>query len=147
MSAKGWTLSQHLEGWNVEPSKIEKKLFDSKKKKNWRARTSARAPLEYSATYAKKPWFLSFHSDMRFGARPNFFYNCNFYHKISLQFFLFDHNSKSKFFRAIWSLINFFENSIFFENCENFKILKIFKKKIKIFMKKHKFQRHLQQSI
>ena len=35
----------------------------------WRARTSARAPVEYSASSAKIWWFCSFHSDMRFGVR------------------------------------------------------------------------------
>ena len=40
-------------------------------------------------------------------ARQKFFWNRKVYDKISLQIFLFGHNSKSKFFRAIWSL-NFF---------------------------------------
>ena len=37
-------------------------------------------------------------------ARQKFFWKCHFYDKISLQFFLFGHNSKSEFFRAIWNL-------------------------------------------
>ena len=55
-----------------------------------------------------------------------FFWKCNLYDKISLQIFLFGHNSKSEFFRAIWSLKFFFENSIFSKNFENLKILKNF---------------------
>ena len=46
-------------------------------------------------------------------ARQKFFWKCNLHDKISLQIFLFGHNSKSEFFRAIWSLKFFFENSIF----------------------------------
>ena len=42
-------------------------LFDSKK--IFGAHALPRARSEYSTTYAKKPWFLSFHSDVRFGAR------------------------------------------------------------------------------
>ena len=34
-------------------------------------------------------------------ARQNFFWKCNLHDKISLQIFLFGHNSKSEFFRAI----------------------------------------------
>ena len=49
-------------------------------------------------------------------ARQKFFWNRKIYDKISLQIFLFGHNSKSKFFRAIWSLKFFFENSIFSKN-------------------------------
>ena len=56
-------------------------------------------------------------------ARQKFFWKCNFYDKISLQFFLFGHNSKSEFFRAIWSLKFFFENSIFSKNFGIWKIL------------------------
>ena len=77
-------------------------------------------------------------------ARQKFFWKCNLHDKISLQFFLFGHNSKSEFFRAIWSL-NFFLKIRFFP-----KILKIWKFwKISIFfgffMKKRNIQRHLQQ--
>ena len=59
-------------------------------------------------------------------ARQNFFRKCNFHDKISLQIFLFGHNSKSEFFRAIWSLKFFFENLIFSKNFENLKNLKNF---------------------
>ena len=55
-----------------------------------------------------------------------FFWNRKVYDKISLQIFLFGHNSKSEFFRAIWRLKFFFENSIFSKNFENLKILKNF---------------------
>ena len=54
-------------------------------------------------------------------ARQKFFWNRKVYDKISLQIFLFGHNSKSKFFRAIWSL-NFFLKIRFFP-----KILKFWK--------------------
>ena len=60
-------------------------------------------------------------------ARQKFFWNRKIYDKISLQIFLFGHNSKSECFRAIWSLKFFFENSIFSKIFENLKILKIFK--------------------
>ena len=56
-------------------------------------------------------------------ARQKFFWKCNLHDKISLQIFLFGHNLKSEFFRAIWSLKFFFENSIFSKNFENLKIL------------------------
>ena len=46
----------------VEGSKFNE-LFDSKNIFGARARS------EYSTTYAKNPWFLSFHSDVRVGAR------------------------------------------------------------------------------
>ena len=46
-------------------------------------------------------------------ARQNFSWKCNLHDKISLQIFLFGHNSKVEFFRAIWSLKIFFEISIF----------------------------------
>ena len=49
-------------------------------------------------------------------ARQKFFWKCNLHDKISLQIFLFGHNSKSEFFRAIWNLKFFFENSIFSKN-------------------------------
>ena len=49
-------------------------------------------------------------------ARQKFFWKCNLHDKISLQIFLFGHNSKSEFFRAIWSLKFFSENSIFSKN-------------------------------
>ena len=89
----------------------------------------ARAHSEYSAPDAKKAWFFSFYSDIRFGARrarkcaraKNFSWKCNLHYKISLQFFLFGHNLKSEVFRAIWSL-NFFLKNRFFS-----KILKILK--------------------
>ena len=60
-------------------------------------------------------------------ARQNFFWKCNIHDKFLLQIFLFGHNSKSEFFRAIWSLNFFFENSIFSKNFENLEIWKIFK--------------------
>ena len=60
-------------------------------------------------------------------ARQKFFWKCNLHDKISLQIFLFGHNSKSEFFRAIWSLKFFFENSIFSKKFWIWKILKNFK--------------------
>jgi len=102
-------------------------VFDSKK-------NLARARSEYSTTYAKKHDFWVFTTmwdsarAARDGARaPNFFWKSNLHDKISLQIFLFGHNLKSEFFRAIWSLKFFFENSIFSKNFANLKILKIFK--------------------
>ena len=68
-------------------------------------------------------------------ARQKFFWKCNLHDKISLQFFLFGHNSKSEFFRAIWRLK--FLNSIFSKKLENSKILKIFQKKSNFFEKTH----------
>ena len=71
-------------------------------------------------------------------ARQKFFWNRKIYDKISLQIFLFGHNSKSKFFRAIWSLKFFLENWFFwkFSNFENFP------KKIKFFLKNCKKNTH-----
>ena len=69
---------------------------------------------------------------------PNFFWKCNLYDKISLQIFLFGHNSKSEFFRAIWSL-KFFLKFHFFPKI--FKFWK-FSKKIKFFLKKFKKSIH-----
>ena len=61
----------------------------------------------------------------RVRARQKFFWKCNFHDKISLRIFLFGHNSKSEFFRAIWSLKFFFENLIFSKKFEKLKILKM----------------------
>ena len=71
-------------------------------------------------------------------ARQKFFWKCNFHDKISLQIFLFGHNSKSEFFRAIWSL-NFFLKFHFFPKI--FKFWK-FSKKINFFLKKFKKSTH-----
>ena len=97
-------------------------LFDSKK-------FLARAHSEYSTTYAKKPWFLSFHSDMRFSARharkcaraKNFFWKCNLHDKISLKIFCLVIIQKANFLEQfeVW---NFFLKIRFFP-----KILKIWK--------------------
>ena len=57
----------------------------------------------------------------------NFFRIVKFVKKSRCNFFLFDHNSKSKFFRALWSLKFFFENSIFSKKFWIWKILKNFK--------------------
>ena len=46
----------------VEDRKFDK-VFDFQKI------SGARARLEYSTIYAKNPWFLGFHSDVRFSAR------------------------------------------------------------------------------
>ena len=54
-------------------------------------------------------------------ARQKFFWKCNLHDKISLQIFLFGHNSKSEFFRAIWRL-KFFLKIRFFP--KNLKFLK-----------------------
>ena len=63
-----------------------------------------------------------------------------------MQLFLFVHNLKSEFFRAIWSS-NFFWNFHFFRKFSKFLKFEIFQQKIKFFMKKHTFQSQLQQSI
>ena len=94
----------------------------------------ARARSEYSTTYAKKPWFLSFHSDVRFGARrarkcaraKNFFGNVIFMIKSRCKFFCLVITQKANFLEQfeVWNF--FLENSIFSKNFENFKILKIF---------------------
>ena len=79
-------------------------------------------------------------------ARQKFFWKCNLHDKISLQIFLFGHNSKSEFFRAIWSLkfflkIRFFPKILKFEKFWKFSIFFCF------FMKNSYIQKHLQQSI
>ena len=72
-------------------------------------------------------------------ARQKFFWKCNLHDKISLQIFLFGHNSKSEFFRAIWSLKLFFWKFDFFQkfwnlkNFENFLFFLDFSWKIPIF--------------
>ena len=59
---------------------------------------------------------------------PKIFWKCNLDDNISLQIFLFGHNSKSEFFRAIWNLNFFFENSIFSQNFQILKNLRFFQK-------------------
>ena len=80
-------------------------------------------------------------------ARQIFFRIVKFVKKSHCNFFLFDHNSKRKFFRALWSLKNFFENSIFSKIFKISKIFEDFQKNFKIFTKKYNLQRPLQQSI
>ena len=78
--------------------------------------------------------------------RPKFFWKCNLHDKISLQIFLFGHNSKSKFFRAIWSL-KFFLKIRFFPIILKIWIFWKIQFFFGFFMKKLNIQRHLQQSI
>ena len=102
-------------------------LFDSKK--IFGARALPRARSEYSTTYAKKPWFLSFHSDVRFGARrarkcaraKNFFGNVIFMIKSRCNFFCLVITQKANFLEQfeVWK---FFWKFHFFS-----KILKIWK--------------------
>ena len=114
------------------------------------ARALPRARSEYSTTYAKKPWFLSFHSDVRFGARrarkcaraKNFFGNVIFMIKSRCKFFCLVITQKANFLEQfeVW---NFFLKIWFFP-----KILKIWKFwKISIFFwifhEKFNIQRHL----
>ena len=59
-----------------------------------------------------------------------FFWKCNFHDKISLQIFLFGHNSKSEFFRAIWSLKFFLKIWFFPKILKNLIFFWIFHEKI-----------------
>ena len=95
----------------------------------------ARARSEYATTYAKKPWFLSFHSDVRFSARRarkcaranNFFGNVIFMIKSRCKFFCLVITQKANFLEQfeVWKF--FWKFHFFFENFENLKILKNFK--------------------
>ena len=80
-------------------------------------------------------------------ARQKFFWKCNLHDKISLQIFLFGHNSKSEFFKAIWSLNFFFGKFDFFQKFWKFQNFENFQFCFGIFMKKFNIQRHLQQTI
>ena len=101
------------------------KLFDSKK--IFGARALPRARSEYSTTYAKKPWFLSFHSDVRFGARrarkcaraKNFFEIVKFTKKSRCNFFCLVITQKANFLEPFEVWI-FFWNFIFFRKFSNF---------------------------
>ena len=94
----------------------------------------ARARSEYSTTYAKNPWFLSFHSDVRFGARrarkcaraKTFFGNVIFMIKSRCKFFCLVITQKANFLEQfeVWHF--FFENSIFSKKFWIWKILKNF---------------------
>ena len=105
-------------------------LFDSKKIFGARALPRARAqnilpPMPKNHDF----WVFTAMWDPACAARgnaraPKFFWKCNLHDKISLQIFLFGHNSKSEFFRAIWSL-NFFWKIRFFP--EILKISKFWK--------------------
>ena len=90
----------------------------SNPKKFWRARTSARAPLEYSTAWAKNPWFLGFHSDMRLSARrarkcaraQNFFTNVMFVTKSRCSSFCLIIDQKFIFleqFEVWWKFLKF----------------------------------------
>ena len=100
----------------------------------WRARTSARAPVEYSTIWAKNEWFWRVSQQHEIWRAPRaevrarqiFFRKSIFCWEISLQLFLFYHSSKIEFFRAIWSLVMIFEIWIFLNI---FDIFKIFEKK------------------
>ena len=94
-------------------------LFDSKK-------ILARARSEYSTTYAKKTWFLSFHSDVRFGARAkNFFGNVIFMIKSRCKFFCLVITQKANFLEQfeVW---NFFRKFDFFQKIWIWKIFEKF---------------------
>ena len=119
-------------------------LFDSKK--IFGARALPRARSEYSTTYAKKPWFLSFHSDVRFGARrarkcaraKNFFGIVKFMIKSRCKFFCLVITQKANFLEQfeVW---NFFLKIRFFWKFSNFEN---FPKKIKFFLKNCKKNTH-----
>ena len=119
-------------------------LFDSKK--IFGARALPRARWEYSTTYAKKPWFLSFHSDVRFGARrarkcaraKNFFGNVIFMIKSRCKFFCLVITQKAKFLKQfeVWnffSKIRFFPKILDLENFEKFQFFLDFFMKNEIF--------------
>ena len=124
------------------------KLFDCQKLFEAQSLTSARAlGILYHLCQKTMIFEISQRYEIRRAPRTKFFWKCNLHDKISLQLFLFGHISKSEFFRAIWSLKFFFENSIFSQNFGILKILKIFNFFFGFFMKKSHIQKHLQQSI
>ncbi len=51
---------------------------------------------------------------------PNFFSEMNSLSRNLFATFLFDHSSKTHYFRAIWSLVKFLKFRFFFENCACF---------------------------
>ena len=97
------------------------KVFDSKK--IFGARAFPRARSEYSTTYAKITWFLSFHSDVRFGARrarkcaraKNFFGIVKFMIKSARKFFCLVITKKANFLEQseVWTFFENFKDSLF----------------------------------
>ena len=108
----------------------------------------ARARSEYSTTYAKKPWFLSFHSDVRSSVRrarkcaraKNFFGNVIFMIKSRCKFFCLVIIQKANFLKQfeIWI---FFWKFDFFPKFSKFENFWKFSKKIWIFHEKSEYSK------
>ena len=150
--------------WGLNDIKISKickryklyKFFDSKK--IFGACAFSRARSEYSTTYAKKTWFLSFHSDVRVGARrarkcarAKFFFGIvKFMIKSRCKFFCLVITQKANFLEQfeVWIFflkIRFFPKILKFWKCWKFSIFFwIFSWKNSIFkgIYRNEFQRY-----
>ena len=114
--------------WKYQKYVGDTKFHELSILKKFMARAHFRARSEYSTTYAKKPWFLSFHSDVRFSARrarkcaraKNFFGNVIFMIKSRCKFFCLVITQKANFLEQfeVWNFflkIRFFPKILEFE--------------------------------